>query len=141
MGRFSIKGRDATSFLNHVLPTDASKVRIGRAFYSTICNEHGGIIDDTVTNKLSETDYLMVVNASNRDKDMKWLEESHANFSVELKDLSNDIALIAFQGPLASELLQKVSDSDLSQIKRFAVEKCKVMGYECLLSRTGYTGE
>ena len=64
MGRYSIKGKDAASFLNYILPSDALKVKERRAFYSTLCNENGGIVDDTVTNKIGETDYLMVVNLS-----------------------------------------------------------------------------
>jgi aminomethyltransferase len=141
MGRFSIKGNESTSFLNHVLPSDAKKVRENRAFYSTICNEQGGIVDDTVTNKLSETDYLMVVNAGNREKDRMWLEKYARSFSIEIQDLSDMIALIAFQGPLALSLLQKLCDIDLSSLKRFGIAYCNVTEIKCLVSRTGYTGE
>ncbi len=141
MGRFSIKGGDSTAFLNHVLPSDAEKVKPAKAFYSTILNSNGGIVDDTVTNKLEESDYLMVVNAGNREKDWDWLQSHTQNFSVSLNDLSNEIALIAFQGPLSAALLQKISDIDLSKIKKFGVAYCDVLGKKCLLSRTGYTGE
>ncbi|MDH2899599.1 MAG: glycine cleavage system aminomethyltransferase GcvT [archaeon] len=141
MGRFSIKGNESTSFLNHVLPSDAKKVKENRAFYSTICNEKGGIIDDTVTNKLSENEYLMVVNAGNREKDWNWLEKHAEKFSVEMADLSDSIALIAFQGPLSLSLLQKSCDIDLSSLKRFGLAYCNLSETRCLISRTGYTGE
>jgi aminomethyltransferase len=141
MGRFSIKGKDATAFLDHVLPSDVQKVKSARAFYSAICKEDAGILDDAVTNKLGDVDYIMVVNSSNRAKDMNWLKEHVGSFSVELDDQSDNSALIAFQGPLAQEILQKVCDLDLSLVKRFWVAHCKLLGSECLVSRTGYTGE
>jgi aminomethyltransferase len=141
MGRFSIKGGDSTAFLNHVLPSDAGKVKPAKAFYSTILNSQGGIVDDTVTNKLDDSDYLMVVNAGNRKKDWDWLQDHAQNFSVKLSDLSNEIALIAFQGPLTETLLQQLTDTDLSTIKRFGIAYCNILGKKCLLSRTGYTGE
>jgi aminomethyltransferase len=141
MGRFAIKGSGSAEFLNHVLPSDARKVKPEKAFYSTILNSEGGIIDDTVTNKLADLDYLMVVNAGNREKDWNWLEKHAENFSAELTDLSDDIALIAFQGPLATGILQKIADKDLSMIKRFGVAYCNILGKKCIVSRTGYTGE
>ncbi|MHB1908106.1 MAG: glycine cleavage system aminomethyltransferase GcvT [Nitrososphaerales archaeon] len=141
MGRFEIKGKDASVFLNHVLPSDSPKVKQNRAFYSMITNEKGGIIDDTVTNKFSESDYLMVVNAGNRSKDWEWLEEKAKSFAVELKDVSDSIALIAFQGPLSIPIMQKVSNIDLASVKRFAVSQAEVAGRKCVISRTGYTGE
>ncbi len=141
MGRFSIEGKDSTQYLNNILPTDLSKVKTGRAFYSTLCNEDGGILDDTVTNKISERKYLMVVNASNRAKDFEWLENHINDFSVELKNESDSTALIALQGPLATPLLQKTINVDLSEIRRFGISFCRIDGENCLVSRTGYTGE
>lgn len=141
MGRFSIIGKESTKFLNHLLPTDAWKVKSGRAFYSTICNDQAGIIDDVVVNKINEDDYLMVVNAGNREKDWNWVKEKSNSFSTELHDLSNSIALIAFQGPLAQPILQTVTEIDLSLIKRFGLAYSTVLGTKCLISRTGYTGE
>jgi aminomethyltransferase len=141
MGRFSIKGVDSSKFLNFVLPSNAKKVMENRAFYSTILNEKGGIVDDTVTNKLSDSEYLMVVNAGNREKDWTWLRDHSSHFSVKLTDLSDSVALIAFQGPLASSLLQKLCDIDLSSLRRFGVAYANILGTKCLISRTGYTGE
>jgi aminomethyltransferase len=141
MGRFEIKGSDSTRFLDHVLPSDVSRVKPGRSFYTTICREDGGIIEDTITNKLAETQYVMIVNASNKEKDFKWLERHRENSSLELSDQSDDSALIAFQGPLAQTILQKVIDVDLGSLRRLALSRCKVSGYDCIVSRTGYTGE
>lgn len=141
MGRFLIRGKDATAFLNHVLPSDAGRFKPNRAFYSTICNERGGIIDDAVTNKFSETDYTMVVNAANREKDMRWLNREIGTFSAVISDDSENSALMAFQGPLSPSLMQKITDIDLNSIRRFALARCNVGGVNCILSRTGYTGE
>lgn len=141
MGRFKIQGKDSTLFLNKALPSDVSKIRSGRAFYSVLCNSSGGIIDDTVTNKFSDLDYTMVVNAANRNKDMRWLKELSGSYSVEIKDESDDSALIAFQGPLAISLLQKITDADLKSIRRFGVFECRLNDIECVVSRSGYTGE
>jgi aminomethyltransferase len=141
MGRFLIKGDDATSFLDHLLPSDVVNVKIGRAFYSTVCKDDAGILDDTVTNKLGDNEYIMVVNSSNRDKDLSWLRGNVRNYSVRIEDDSNNSALIAFQGPLAQQVLQKICDADLSAIRRFGLARCRVSGVECLVSRTGYTGE
>jgi len=141
MGRFLIEGREATNFLEYILPTNVAKVKTGRAFYSVLCNENGGIIDDTVTNKISNEKYMMVVNASNRDKDFSWLENHSRKFSIDLEDQSDEIALIAFQGPLVASLLQKICSVDLNAIKRFGLAYCQVKGKESLISRTGYTGE
>ena len=113
MGRVSISGKGASDFLAHLLPTNCSKIREGRAFYSVICNESGGIIDDVITNKFSESNYSMVINAGNREKDVTWLKSIAQNYDVSLEDYSNSSALIALQGPLASEILQKVADARL----------------------------
>jgi len=141
MGRFLIEGKDATSFLNYCLPSDAGKLRDGRAFYSTICNSSGGIVDDIIADKFSQSKYMMVVNAANREKDFKWLDERSMNYSVTVNDQSDSTALIAFQGPLASSILQRISDVDLAEIKRFAFARCRIVEHDCLVSRTGYTGE
>jgi len=141
MGRFLIKGTQATDLLDTLLPTSAVKVKTGKAFYSAICNENGGIIDDLVTCKIAAGEFLMVVNASNREKDLSWLESHAQNFSVEIIDVSNDTALIALQGPRAASTLQRLVDIDLSNVGRFGLAYCKVDDEKCMISRTGYTGE
>jgi aminomethyltransferase len=141
MGRFWIIGKQATNFLDHVLPSDVARVKPQRAFYSTICNDSGGIVDDTVTSKFSEEKYLMVVNAANIEKDYNWLKGRMGGFEAELHDSSEESALIAIQGPTATEILQKVSRVNLQDVKRFGVVESVISGESCILSRTGYTGE
>lgn len=141
MGRFLVKGEAASKFLNFVFPSDVAKFKAGRAFYSTLCNDAGGIIDDTITNKISENEYMVIVNASNRDKDLEWLREHMDNYSVEVDDISDSSALIAFQGPLALELLQNFCDVKLDSVKRSHFVFGCVGQEKCLVSRTGYTGE
>ncbi|MGI0090889.1 MAG: glycine cleavage system aminomethyltransferase GcvT [Nitrososphaerales archaeon] len=141
MGRVSISGRDATNFLQYLLPTDSSKIRDGRAFYSVMCDKSGGIIDDVVTNKFSEDHYIMVINAGNREKDLSWIRAVSETFNVEIDDFSNRSALLAFQGPISVGIMQRIASVDLAKLRRFAFEECNVAGERCLLSRTGYTGE
>ncbi len=141
MGRIWIKGEEATEFLSYVLPTNTTNVKDGRAFYSTICNPEGGIVDDIITDRFSANEYLMVVNAGNREKDFAWLKKYASGFEVELDDFSNDSALMALQGPLARKILQKTSSVDLSTVKRFAISEAEIAGESSLVARTGYTGE
>ena len=141
MGRVWIKGKEATEFLSYVLPTNPGNVKDNRAFYSTICNPDGGILDDTITDRFSADRYLMIVNAGNREKDFAWLKKQSSGFEVEIDDFSDDSALIALQGPIASKILQKTTDYDLSAIKRFGFSDVRIAGEHCLVARTGYTGE
>ena len=141
MGRVSITGTGATDFLNFMVPTNCSKVREGRAFYTVLCNNNGGIIDDVIANKFAKTKYTIVINAGNRDKDISWIKSNSKNFDVEVEDFSDNSALIAFQGPLAMGILQRIVGQPLSDLKRFSFIECNVDGERCLVSRTGYTGE
>jgi len=141
MGRVWITGKDATKYLGHLIPSNPNQVKEGRAFYSTICNPAGGIIDDVITNKFSEERYLMVINAGNREKDLSWLGKNSSSLQVTLDDFSNQSALMALQGPRANEVLQNIVDIDLSTVRRFGFTECLVLGEKCLVSRTGYTGE
>lgn len=141
MGRFMIRGSGASEFLSNLLSTNCNKIQYGRCFYSVICNEEGGIIDDVITSKFSSSQFYVVVNASNRAKDFDWLRRLSSSYDVALEDLSDATALIAFQGPLAASLLQQAAEQKVSELKRFSFTKAVVFGQECLVSRTGYTGE
>src|SRR3984893_17323487 len=99
MGRVWIKGKNATKFLSNLLPTNPSFIRDSRAFYSTICNHGGGIIDDVITNKFSNDEYMMVVNAGNREKDIAWMKNLAYENDLSIENFSDDSALIAIQGP------------------------------------------
>jgi aminomethyltransferase len=141
MGRVWITGIDATNFLSHLLPTNPAKIKDGRAFYSTICNESGGIVDDVITNRFASDRYLMIINAGNRAKDLSWLKSQSSSFDVSIDEISNNSALVALQGPFASQILQELTSIDLSTVRRFAFTEGKVAQENCLISRTGYTGE
>lgn len=141
MGRFKISGNDATKFLDHFLPSNVQKVKEGRAFYSALLNQDGGIIDDTVINKVSPSEYIMVVNAANRDKDLNWLLSKKGSFDCEIDDFSDDSALIAIQGPHAIRISQKLSSIELGALKRYSFSFCSFDEEPALVSRTGYTGE
>jgi aminomethyltransferase len=141
MGRIWIEGKRATEFLSFVLPTNPSTVKDGKAFYSTICNNEGGIVDDVIANRFSADRYLMVVNAGNREKDFDWLLRHASGFDVKLDDFSTSSALIALQGPLSADILQQTTQADLNSLRRFAFTEATVAGEKSLISRTGYTGE
>jgi aminomethyltransferase len=104
-----------------------------------MCNEEGGIIDDIIVFRLNKENFLIVVNASNRQKDLRWILQ-HAK-SANVEDVSEKISLLALQGPHAQQLLQKTVESDLSQLKSFGIIDTKIFGVDCKVSRTGYTGE
>ncbi|MDG6907341.1 MAG: glycine cleavage system aminomethyltransferase GcvT, partial [Nitrososphaerota archaeon] len=141
MGRVEIEGEGASDYLEYILPSSVKTVENGRAFYSVMCKEDGGILDDVVTDKLSPSSYIMVVNAANREKDLEWLNKKSHEFNIKISDQSNTSSLVALQGPRSKEILQKLCDIDLSKLKRFRFLECKVNGDDCLVSRTGYTGE
>ncbi|MBI4537897.1 MAG: glycine cleavage system aminomethyltransferase GcvT, partial [Gemmatimonadetes bacterium] len=105
MGEIEIRGAEALEFVQYVTVNDASRVEPGGAQYSALCREHGGVIDDLVVYRFP--DHLMlVVNASNREKDFEWLSHQAARFAVQVRDRSDDIALLALQGPRAQEILR-----------------------------------
>jgi aminomethyltransferase len=142
MGEIEVSGTDSLIFLQKVLTNDVAKISTGAAQYSAMCYENGGTVDDLLTYKLAENHYLLVVNASNIEKDFEWLHK-HVSGDVILTNLSEDFAQLALQGPLAEEILKKINPSvDYAGIKYFHFQnKVNLAGKEVLLSRTGYTGE
>ncbi|TMC01716.1 MAG: hypothetical protein E6J30_11930 [Chloroflexi bacterium] len=106
MGRLNVEGRDAEAFLNSVVTNDVAGVQPGHAQYNLMCREDGGIIDDLVIYKSSPTDFVVVVNASNREKDVAWLR-AHLPSGAAMEDRTDEVSLLAFQGPRAEELLPK----------------------------------
>ena len=141
MGRVLVTGIDAEHFLNYVITNDASTLLPNAAQYSVMCNEKGGIIDDFVVYRLEDEKFLAVFNAGNRGKDYNWLINNAKGFSVNVEDISDDVAMFAVQGPNAEKTLQKIAAEDLGKIGRFKCEPSKLAGVEVFLSRTGYTGE
>jgi aminomethyltransferase len=141
MGRVLIEGADAERFVNYVITNDASKLPPASAQYSVMCNEQGGIIDDFVIYRLEETKFMIVSNATNREKDYNWLVTNAKDFSVKLREISDEVAMLAVQGPIAEKTLQKISPDDLSKIERFRCAHSRLANVDVFLSRTGYTGE
>jgi aminomethyltransferase len=136
-----IEGEDVEQFLNFVITNDASKLSPQSAQYSVMCSEKGGIIDDFIIYRLDEKKFMMVSNASNREKDYEWLRRNAENFNVNLKEVSDAVAMFAVQGPYAGKTLQEISNDDLSKIERFKCASSSLAGVNVFLSRTGYTGE
>ncbi len=141
MGEIEVKGPDSLDYLQKMLTNDISKIKNGGAQYTAMCYDNGGTVDDLLTYKIEDDHYLLVVNASNIDKDYKWLEE-HLDGNVTLVNLSEKTAQLALQGPLAEKVLQKLTKTDLSEIGFFKFQlEVSVDGKKSLVSRTGYTGE
>lgn len=140
MGRFSVKGGPATDFLEGLVPTNVQTQPPGKAFYTLLLNDRGGIIDDFIIERLSEDRYMVVVNAANAQADMRQML-THAPGEFEIEDKTTSTAMIAVQGPKASDSLQPITDLNLAELKRFRCAETKVAGSDALVSRTGYTGE
>ncbi|MBO4887601.1 MAG: glycine cleavage system aminomethyltransferase GcvT [Firmicutes bacterium] len=141
MGEILLKGPNAKENLNHLLTNDYTEMAPGAARYSPMCNENGGCVDDLIVYKKAEDDYFIVVNAANKDKDFAWMKE-HLLPGSELTDASDDFAQIALQGPKAEEILKKLaSEEDIPEGYYTAKFDRNVQGMNCIVSRTGYTGE
>ncbi|RUL56955.1 glycine cleavage system aminomethyltransferase GcvT [Lysinibacillus antri] len=141
MGEIFVEGADALNYLQNLLSNDISKIAIGGAQYNAMCYENGGVVDDLLVYYLKENSYLLCVNAANIEKDFEWMKK-HVQGDVTVTNKSNEYAQIALQGPLSEEILQTLTDTNLSEIKTFKfIENVNVGGHDVLVSRTGYTGE
>ncbi|TMW73773.1 glycine cleavage system aminomethyltransferase GcvT [Alteribacter natronophilus] len=143
MGEVEVKGSGAVPFLQYVLTNDVEKLKTNGAQYTAMCYHEGGTVDDLVYYKRGENDYLLVVNASNVEKDFDWLRSHAENFEdVEVVNVSDQFAQVAIQGPAAEKVLQTVTDTDLAEITFFKFrDNVDLGGMPALVSRTGYTGE
>ena len=145
MGEIELTGRDAGAALDYALAGKMSAVAVGRAKYSLICGDDGGVIDDLVVYRLGDNDYMVVANASNAATVFAEMDKRASQFDVDIIDISADTALLALQGPLASEILAPLLDDTsrggLPVLKYYACTSAYVAGIEVLLGRTGYTGE
>ncbi|WP_391201821.1 glycine cleavage system aminomethyltransferase GcvT [Psychrobacillus sp. L4] len=141
MGEITVTGSKAEAFLQKLITNDVSKLVSGQAQYTAMCYEDGGIVDDLLVYKKEENNYLLVVNASNIEKDFEWMKQN-ATDDVELVNKSDEYGLLALQGPLAQSILQKLTSKNLDEIGFFRfVDNIEVAGKTVLISRTGYTGE
>lgn len=141
MGEVVVSGEGALSFLQKLVTNDVAKLADGQAQYTAMCYEDGGTIDDLLIYKRSDNDYLLVVNASNIEKDVNWMKQ-HAGDHVNIDNQSENWALLALQGPKAETILQRLTDESLAEIRFFRFkDDVTIAGEKTLLSRTGYTGE
>jgi aminomethyltransferase len=141
MGEFLISGPKALELLQKVSSNDASKLSIGKAQYSCLPNETGGIVDDLIIYKLKEEQYLLVVNASNIEKDWAHISRYNKTIGAEMRNVSEDYSLLAIQGPSAVEAMQSLTSLDLSAIKFYHFKVADFAGIDhVIISATGYTG-
>lgn len=140
MGEFLITGEHALDLIQKVTSNDASKLTDGKAQYSCFPNDNGGIVDDLIVYRFNAEKYLLVVNASNIDKDWNWIT-SHNTMDATLRDLSDDYSLLAIQGPKAAEAMQSLTSVNLKEIKFYSFEVADFAGVKnVIISATGYTG-
>lgn len=140
MGEFFLRGPKALDLIQKITSNDASKLTPGRAQYSCFPNNDGGIVDDLIVYKISDEEYMLVVNASNMQKDWDWVS-SHNDLGVELENASDQYCLFAVQGPKATSVLQKLTDVNLSEIKYYHFAQGTIAGADdVIISATGYTG-
>ena len=140
MGEFLLTGENALALIQKVCSNDASTIEIGKAQYSCLPNENGGIVDDLIVYRMKENQYLLVVNASNIDKDWDWISK-HNDMGVEMRNLSDEYSLLAIQGPKAVEAMQSLTSVNLSEIPYYSFKAGDFAGIEnVIISATGYTG-
>src|SRR5688572_4845244 len=140
MGEVIVRGKDAVELLQKSTCNDVSKLADGRAQYNGLLYPTGGFVDDILIYRMAADDYFVVVNASNSDKDFEWLVETAKGMDVDVKNVSDDWAQLAVQGPAAERTLQPLSDINLADIKYYRFDRGHIDGVPAIISRTGYTG-
>ena len=138
MGRFKIKG-DAESQIQKLITNDITKIGDKQSIYSPMCNEKGGIIDDIIVSRINSNEFLIIVNSSNIKKDFDWISGNIQ--SCEFQNITNDSALLALQGPKAINILKDMKVEQIENLKSFHLLEVKIDDVDCIISRTGYTGE
>src|ERR1700683_5353225 len=146
MGDIRLAGREALAAVQHISMNDASRLAIGQAQYSALLYPQGTFVDDVIVHRLGEDEYLLVINAGSREKDFNWVRDNVRDntrqFDCKVEHLSDDFTQIAIQGPKAVDLLQKLTDADLSAVKFYWLTRGTVCGLKnILIARTGYTAE
>ena len=139
MGEVFVKGNKALDFVQNITVNDASKLFSGRVQYSAMCYEDGGIVDDLLVYRMADDEFMLVINASNIDKDFDWMQKNNS-YGVELKNLSDEYSLLAVQGPNSLKTLQKLTDTHIN-LEYYHFAKINIAGVDMIVSRTGYTGE
>ncbi|HBG48603.1 MAG TPA: glycine cleavage system aminomethyltransferase GcvT [Cyanobacteria bacterium UBA9971] len=141
MGQVFINGKEALNFLQKLVPQDISKLATEKAVYTQLPNIEGGIIDDLIIYKLDDCKFLLIINASRIDEDVKWLLSNQNNLDVSIDNQSDNLSMIALQGPLASDILVNLGLTKENHPRRFFIKKAKLLNIDVLLAATGYTGE
>jgi aminomethyltransferase len=142
MGDIRLEGPEALFAVQHISMNDAARLAIGQAQYSALLYPQGTFVDDVIVHRLSEIEYLLVINAGTREKDFSWVRDNTRRFDCAVENLSDEFTQIAIQGPKGVNLLQKLTDADLSAVKFYWVTRGTVCGLpNILIARTGYTGE
>ena len=142
MGDIRLAGPEALAAVQHISMNDASRLAVGQAQYSALLYPQGTFVDDVIVHRLGQDEYLLVINAGTREKDFSWVRDHTRDFDCEVENLSDDFTQIAIQGPKAVDLLQKLTDADLSTVKFYWVTRGSLCGLKnILIARTGYTGE
>jgi aminomethyltransferase len=142
MGDIRLAGAEALAAVQHISMNDASRLAVGQAQYSALLYPQGSFVDDVIVHRLGEDEYLLVINAGTREKDFSWVRGNTRQFDCAVEDLSDNFTQIAIQGPKAVEVLQKLTDADLSAVKFYWVTRGTVCGLKnILIARTGYTAE
>jgi aminomethyltransferase len=141
MGEVLVTGADSLVFLQTLTTNDVSMLEPGQCQYSLMCYPNGGVVDDLLVYKLAESEYMLVINASNIEKDIDWMRQNVLS-DVQIKNISEDTAMLALQGPHAEKILWKLTEAPIADLKTFHfLTNEKVSGITALISRTGYTGE
>jgi aminomethyltransferase len=142
MGDIRLAGPEALAAVQHISMNDAARLAVGQAQYSALLCPQGTFVDDVIVHRLGQDEYLLVINAGTREKDFNWVRDHTRQFNCRVEDLSDDFTQIAIQGPKGVNLLQKLTDADLSAVKFYWVTRGTVCGLKnILIARTGYTGE
>jgi len=140
MGEFQVTGPRSEEFINKIVTNDVGRITDGQCQYTPMCYENGTVVDDLIVYKYDRKNYMLVVNAGNIGKDWEWIT-THGIDGAELKNVSDETAEVAVQGPKAEEILQRVTDANLLGVRKFRFIRAKVAGCDAVVSRTGYTGE
>ncbi len=142
MGDIRLSGSQALAAVQHISMNDATRLAVGQAQYSALLYPQGTFVDDVIVHRLGEDDYLLVINAGTREKDFQWVRDNTRDFNCKVDHLSDDFTQIAIQGPKGVDLLQKLTDANLSAVKFYWLTHGTVCGLKnILIARTGYTGE
>lgn len=142
MGLIHITGSSSTEFINYIITNDVSPASDGKAIYSLLCNDRGQIIDDLIIYKISGSEYYIIVNAGNFDKDINWINQYTPDFDIKMTQLSGQYSIFAVQGPDSCKILSDIfSTNTISEMDYYSVRKINYSNNEYIISRTGYTGE